>query len=358
MLPSVDFRKMVMCPTLNLNGKRTATVISYFDISSAEVRTLAYKSCLDGSGTGDPGLIHLFETKQDVYVYTAKSMLGEDKWNRFDKAEKKKWRKIFKVVYLAVAYRMSARTLGVQLNVSEEEAQGYIKALFDQFPILEKFIEANASYPISHNGYINTILGDKLRVPEYRFLYEKDQFGRKRINRSVLRKLDSAGINFVIQGFSSLSLTGGFSNVIQEANKEGLLLKGIGCIHDSCQNLLSINELWNIVGFYRKNFYDYVYEKVGIRFDYDLEIGVDYANMMEVKLLDNNVLNITGTATALKILLDKIKYESDLEVECDIDEKDLIPKIEKSSLKRFIKKHQTCMDLDESEYTINLKKLN
>ena len=253
---------------------------------------------------------------------------------------------------------MSARTLGTQLNVSEEEAQGYITSLFDQFPVLEKFIEANASYPISHNGYINTILGDKLRVPEYRFLYEKDKFGRKRLNRSAARKLDSAGINFVIQSFSSLSLTSGFSNVVQEAVKEGIYLKNIGCIHDSCQNLLNINELWNIVGFYRKNFYDYVYNEVGIRFDYDLEIGIDYANMMEVKLLDNNVLNITGTATALRILLNKIKYESDLKIECDVNEETLIPKIETSSLKRFIKKHQTCMDLDESEYTINLKKLN
>lgn len=253
---------------------------------------------------------------------------------------------------------MSARTLGIQLNVSEEEAQGYIDALFDQFPVLEKFIEENAAYPISNNGYIKTLLGDKLRVPEFRYLYEKDQYGRKRLNRSAARKLDSAGINFVIQGFSSLSLTSGFSNVVQEAVKEGIYLKNIGCIHDSCQNLLSINELWNIVGFYRKNFYDYVYNEVGIRFDYDLEIGIDYANMMEVKLLENNILNITGTATALRVLLNKIKNESELKVECDIEESSLIPKIEKSSLKRFIKKHQTCMELDESEYTLNLKKLN
>lgn len=79
-----------MCPNININGKQTATLISYFDISSAEVRTLAYRS-------GDPGLIKLFETGQDVYIYTAKSMLGEEKWENFDKGEKKKWRKVFKV---------------------------------------------------------------------------------------------------------------------------------------------------------------------------------------------------------------------------------------------------------------------
>lgn len=253
---------------------------------------------------------------------------------------------------------MSARTLALQLNVSEDEAQGYIDSLFNQFPVLENFIEKNASYPINHNGYINTILGDKLRVPEYRYLYEKDQYGRKKLNRSAVRKLDSAGINFVIQSFSSLSLTLGFSNVVQEAVKNKMYLKNIGLIHDSCQNLLDINELWNVVGFYRKNFYDYVYNKVGIRFDYDLEIGIDYANMMEVKLIKENILEITGTATALKILLEKIKYESNLKITCNISEEELLPKVETSSLKRFIKKHQTCMELDESEYTIILEKLN
>lgn len=95
-IPShMDAKKSITCPVLSTPGSRTgktATLLSYFDISSAEVRTLAASS-------GDPNLIHLFETGQDVYIYTAKSMLGEDKWNSFDKAEKKKWRKVFKVVY-------------------------------------------------------------------------------------------------------------------------------------------------------------------------------------------------------------------------------------------------------------------
>lgn len=60
---------------------------------------------------------------------------------------------------------MSARTLGTTLNVSEAEAQGYIDVLFGQFPDLEKFIEANSCYPMQHNGYINTELGDTLDVP-------------------------------------------------------------------------------------------------------------------------------------------------------------------------------------------------
>lgn len=251
---------------------------------------------------------------------------------------------------------MSARSLGLQLNVPEEEAQGYIDSLFGQFPVLQKFIEANAAYPLAHNGYVNTELGDTLRVPDYRFLYEKDEFGRKKFNRSAARRCDAWGINARIQEFSSLALSSGFSNVAQRAVKDKLYLKNIGCIHDSCQNLLDINLLWDVVKFYRRYFYDYVFDKVGIRFDYDLEIGVDYANMMEVKLLEDNTLKLTGSGSTLRRLLYNIEYYSDLKVSCDKSYDELDPKIEKSSLKRFIKKHQTCMDLDESEYTIILTK--
>ena len=154
------------------------------------MRTLAASS-------GDKKLIHLFESGQDIYIYTAKSMLGADKWDSFDKAEKKKWRKVFKVVFLAVAYRMSAKTLGTNLNVPELEAQGYIDALFGQFPDLEGFIKENSEYPMKHNGYINTELGDALRCTAYRFLYKDDPYhkGQKKIDNRIVAKLGSAGIS-------------------------------------------------------------------------------------------------------------------------------------------------------------------
>ena len=119
-------------------------------------------------------------------------MLGEDKWETFGKAEKKAWRKIFKVVYLAVAYRMSAKTLGQTLNVPEHEAQGYIDSLFGQFQVLENFIKQNSEFPMKNNGYVNTELGDTLRCSAYRFLY-KDK-NKTKIDNRVAAKLSSAGI--------------------------------------------------------------------------------------------------------------------------------------------------------------------
>lgn len=93
---------------------------------------------------------------------------------------------------------MSARTLGNNLNVPENVAQGYIDHLFKQYPRLKEFIEENSEYPMNHNGYINTELGDTLRVSAYRYLYEKDRFGRTKINGRVAAKCRAAGINYKI----------------------------------------------------------------------------------------------------------------------------------------------------------------
>jgi hypothetical protein len=63
-------------------------VLTYFDISSAEVKSAGYASL-------DPGLISKFEAGEDIYIYSAKLYLG-DKFDKLSKKEQKKWRKRFK----------------------------------------------------------------------------------------------------------------------------------------------------------------------------------------------------------------------------------------------------------------------
>ena len=286
-------------------------------------------------------------------------MLGEDKWESFDKAEKKKWRKVFKVVYLAVAYRMSARTLGENLNVPTEEAQGYIDSLFGQFPVLEKFIEENSSFPINNGGYVKTELGDALRCPNYRYLYKTDpKTGKKKLDGSVVSKLNSAGINYRIQSFSAVSLASGFEHVIQVALDKNMLIRNVIVVHDSCENLVNINYLFNIKQFYDKYFMEYAKEKYGILFAYDLEIGLNYGEMMGVKPIEDNVIEVSGTGSVIQGLLYKIDNESDLIVETDIPREDIVPQMEMSPIVKFITEKQCCMDHDYSYYTVRLKKLN
>jgi hypothetical protein len=46
-------------------------------------------------------MIHLFETKQDLYIHVAKLYFKEN-WEVMGKDEKKKWRKHFKTILLGV----------------------------------------------------------------------------------------------------------------------------------------------------------------------------------------------------------------------------------------------------------------
>lgn len=70
-------------------------LLTYFDISSAEVRTVAYRS-------KDAKMVELFESHQDLYIHVAK-LYFKDRWEVMGKDEKKKWRKIFKTILLGVA---------------------------------------------------------------------------------------------------------------------------------------------------------------------------------------------------------------------------------------------------------------
>lgn len=287
-------------------------------------------------------------------------MLGADKWEAFDKAEKKKWRKVFKQVYLAVAYRMSARTLGTTLNVPEVEAQGYIDSLFGQFPALEKFIEENSNFPMQHGGYINTELGDTLRCTAYRFLYKDDPYrkGQKKIDNRVVAKLSSAGINYRIQSFSAVSLASGFEHVIQKSLEDDMLIRNVIVVHDSCENLVNINYLFRIKQYYDEHFMKYAKGQYGVLFKYDLEIGLNYGEMMGVKPIDNKTIEVTGTGSVLQGLLWKIENESDLKVALDVPRESIVPDIEVNPIIKFITEKQCCMDHDYSNYTIRLTKLN
>lgn len=71
-------------------------MLSYFDISSAEVRSIGYLS-------KDPKMIELFETHQDVYVYLGKKAFADGPWDT-DKSFYKNKRRIFKQVLLGSLY--------------------------------------------------------------------------------------------------------------------------------------------------------------------------------------------------------------------------------------------------------------
>ena len=69
-------------------------LLSYFDISSAEVKSSGYAS-------GDPGLISKFDAGEDIYIYSAKLYLPN--FEELSDKDKKMWRKRFKTISKKVA---------------------------------------------------------------------------------------------------------------------------------------------------------------------------------------------------------------------------------------------------------------
>ena len=150
-------------------------LLSYFDISSAEVKSAGFAS-------GDPDLIDKFIKGEDIYIYSAKLYLPD--FDSLSSKDKKMWRKRFKTIFLGVLYGLGKRSLAERLNCSEDEAEDIIQGLYKSFPKLREYVASQQQYPFDHNGYINTFLGDKLKLDEWRF-YEKAT------NQSDIRSLTS-----------------------------------------------------------------------------------------------------------------------------------------------------------------------
>lgn len=327
-------------------------MMSYFDISSAEIRTLAFRS-------GDDNLIDLFKKGEDVYIYVAKQHLGVDTWEALGKSEKKKWRKRMKVVFLAIAYRMSSKTLGAQLNISEQAAQALIDTLFGQFPKLKDFIEYNANYPEHHDGFINQELGDTLRVTTWRFVKYRDEYGRLKTDRGKLAKVSRAGINYKIQSFSAIALANGFNHVVERAREIGIPMTNIIVVHDSSENLFGVDHVFEIKKYYEKEFMQYCYELYGIEFKFDLMVsGSGYEGFVELKDLGPGEIEISGSGKDIQSFLRKIDTESSLQVETDVPRESIVPAFMTDAIDRFISERGCCMTKDTSFYNVKLKKLN
>ena len=157
--------------------------------SSAEVKAAGYASM-------DPDLIDKFEKGEDIYIYSAKLYLG-DKFDQLSKGDKKMWRKRFKTIFLGVLYGLGKKSLAERLNSTEDEAEDIIQGLYRSFPQLRVYVASQQKYPFDHDGYINTMLGDKLLIQEYE-LWKKSTSEREKKNLEA--RIERLGVNLPIQG--------------------------------------------------------------------------------------------------------------------------------------------------------------
>jgi DNA polymerase-1 len=123
------------------------------DYSQIELRIMAHLS-------GDKGLLDAFAQGLDIHRATAAEVFGESLDNVSDDQ-----RRSAKAINFGLIYGMSAFGLGRQLNISRNDAQSYIDTYFERYPGVLQYMD-NTRKQAAENGYVETIFGRRLYLPE------------------------------------------------------------------------------------------------------------------------------------------------------------------------------------------------
>lgn len=264
------------------------------------------------------------------------------------------WRKRFKTIFLGILYGLGKSSLAERLECTIQEAEDIIQGLYKSFPQLRVYVNSQQQYCLNHQGYVNTMLGDKLQVQEYKWWLKSTSDGEKRNLEARMARL---GCNLPIQGGTSSIMARGFNNNIRVSREEGWKqpLQPIIVVHDSNTNYVPIDKIFEIRKFYDTNYTDYC-ASFGprIKLLFDLLVGESYESASEMKSLNPNTIEFTGSADSLIKIYDKLMRMP--EVECSMRREDIIPNYVQNSIRRFILENGTSMVKDLSNYTIQFHK--
>jgi DNA polymerase-1 len=124
------------------------------DYSQIELRVLAHLS-------GDPGLLEAFEgTETDIHTETAARVFGLESGH-----VTQEMRRRAKAINFGLLYGMEAFGLADRLQISREEARQHIDTYFEQFPLVQAFLQ-NVVTEARNRGYTETMFGRRRYLPE------------------------------------------------------------------------------------------------------------------------------------------------------------------------------------------------
>lgn len=123
------------------------------DYSQVELRIMAHLS-------GDKNLLKAFNDGLDIHSATAAEVLGIDVGEVTGEQRRKA-----KAINFGLIYGMSAFGLAKQLEIPRGEAQEYINIYFNRYPSVKEYMTTAKEFAKT-NGYVETILGRRLYLPE------------------------------------------------------------------------------------------------------------------------------------------------------------------------------------------------
>jgi DNA polymerase-1 len=123
------------------------------DYSQVELRIMAHLS-------EDPSLLAAFNAGQDIHRATAAEVFDVEV-----DAVTTDQRRSAKAINFGLIYGMSAFGLARQLGINRKQAAEYIELYFARYPGVQNYMN-NIRYSAAENGYVETISGRRLYLPE------------------------------------------------------------------------------------------------------------------------------------------------------------------------------------------------
>lgn len=140
------------------------------DYSQVELRIMAHLS-------KDKGLMTAFEKGEDIHQFTASQVFNVP----LEKVTAEQ-RRSSKAINFGLIYGMSAFGLAKQLDVTREEAEGFMATYFERYPGIHEYMESTRKQA-SKFGYVETISGRRLYLPE---INSKNGLRRKAAERAAI----------------------------------------------------------------------------------------------------------------------------------------------------------------------------
>lgn len=178
------------------------------DYSQIELRVLAHMS-------KDRKLIDAYNQGEDIHAITASQVFNVP----LEKVDST-LRGRAKAVNFGIIYGISSFGLGQDLNISRQEAAGYIDRYFSTYPDIKKFLDGLVD-SAKRTGYSYTMFGRRRRINELNSSnFMQRQFGER------------VAMNSPIQGTAADIIKIAMINVNRRLKEEGLCSRLILQVHD------------------------------------------------------------------------------------------------------------------------------
>lgn len=256
-------------------------VILAADHAQMELRVFAM-------ATGDEELIATFKAGKDIHRMIAARVL-----QCAEEDVPPDERRRMKTVNFGLLYGRGPRSIAAQEAISVERAKELIAGVFRQFPRIKDYVATTHAF-VRKYGHVRYINGFRRLIPV-------DQQDPSRAERQ--------SVNSSIQGPASDLALAGLINIHQRIQKLQLNSKLFEFKHDDLGFDVAPGELHLLATLLRKEMVDRVTRQfpfINVPLKVDFELGVTWGHLVEMSLMANNMIEVTGEDQYVDPLLEQL----------------------------------------------------